>query len=60
VTDTDTPGLIIAGILGIIAGILGAGGAILTQIISSIATGKRDAKRFAWEQQNQRAGEARA
>jgi type II secretory pathway component PulJ len=28
---------------------IGAGGAVLTQIISSIVTGRRDARRFEWE-----------
>jgi hypothetical protein len=46
VTVSDTSGLIIAGIIG-------AGGAIVTQIISSIVTGKRDTRRFNWEREKQ-------
>jgi hypothetical protein len=43
---SDTAGLIIAGIIG-------AGGAVVTQIIASVVSGKRDAKRFGWERWKQ-------
>jgi hypothetical protein len=37
----------------IIVGVIGAGGAIVTQIIASVVTSTRDAKRFHWERQKQ-------
>jgi hypothetical protein len=45
-TPTDTPGLIIAGIIG-------AGAAIIAQIIASIVTSRRDKQRFDWERDRQ-------
>jgi hypothetical protein len=44
VPPSDTPGLIIAGVIG-------AGAAIVAQVISSVTTGMRDTKRFDWEKQ---------
>jgi hypothetical protein len=44
--SSDTSGLIIAGIIG-------GGAAIITQIIASWVTGKRENKRFDWEREQQ-------
>lgn len=45
-TATDTVGLIIAGAIG-------AGGAVTAQIIASVVTGLKDTKRFNWEREKQ-------
>lgn len=37
----------------VIAGVIGAAAAIITQIIASVVTGKRENKRFKWEREKQ-------
>ncbi|MEU6138572.1 hypothetical protein [Nocardioides sp. NPDC047086] len=38
------------GVAGLIGAAIGAGGAIVGQVVTTVATGKTNAKRFAWEQ----------
>lgn len=46
VPPSDTPGLVIAGVIG-------AGASIVTQVIASVVAGKREKRRFAWERDTQ-------